>query len=77
MHLWRELRLRPLARVTIVMFQLLKIPMPKRFTSSAVLHRLLEWNMRTWLSPNANLLFFRHFHMGRRSWNSLREVLAA
>lgn len=55
---------RPLARVTIVMFQLLKIAMPKRFTSSALLHRLLEWNMRTWLSPNANLLIFRHFHLG-------------
>lgn len=55
---------RPLARVTIVMFQLLKILIPKRFTSSALLHRLLEWNMRTWLSPNANLLIFRHFHLG-------------
>jgi len=55
---------RPLARLTIVMFQLLKIVMPKRLTSSAVLHRLLEWNMRTWLSPNANLLIFRHFHLG-------------
>ena len=54
---------RPLARTTIVLFQLLKIVIPKRFTSSALLHRLLEWNMRTWLSPNANLLIFRHFHL--------------
>ena len=38
--------------------------MPKRFTSSALLHRLLEWNMRTWLSPNANTLIFRHFYLG-------------
>jgi hypothetical protein len=55
---------RPLARATIVVFQLLKIVIPNRFTSSAVLHRLLEWNMRIWLSPNANLLIFRHFHLG-------------
>ena len=55
---------RPLARATIVLFQLLKIVVPKRFTSSALLHRLLEWNMRTWLSPNANWLIFRHFHLG-------------
>lgn len=55
---------RPLARATIVAFQLLKIVLPKRFTSSALLHRLLEWNMRTWLSPQANLLIFRHFHLG-------------
>ena len=55
---------RPLARAAIVAFQLLKIVIPKRFTSSALLHRLLEWNMRTWLSPQANLLIFRHFHLG-------------
>jgi hypothetical protein len=55
---------RPLARATIVVFQLLKIVIPNRFTSSAILHRLLEWNMRIWLSPNANLLIFRHFHLG-------------
>ena len=55
---------RPLARATIVLFQLIKIVVPKRFTSSALLHRLLEWNMRTWLSPNANTLIFRHFYLG-------------
>jgi hypothetical protein len=55
---------RPLARATIVLIQLVKIVMPKRFTSSALLHRLLEWNMRTWLSPNANTLIFRHFYLG-------------
>jgi hypothetical protein len=55
---------RPLARATIVLFQLIKLVVPKRFTSSALLHRLLEWNMRTWLSPNANTLIFRHFYLG-------------
>jgi hypothetical protein len=55
---------RPLARTTIVLFQLLKIVMPNRFTSPVILHRLLEWNMRTWLSPNANKLIFRHFYLG-------------
>jgi hypothetical protein len=55
---------RPLARATIVLFQLIKLVVPKRFTSSALLHRLLEWNMRTWLSPNANALIFRHFYLG-------------
>ena len=55
---------RPLARATIVLFQLIKVVIPKRFTSSALLHRLLEWNMRTWLSPNANTLIFRHFYLG-------------
>lgn len=56
--------IRPLARAIIVLLQIIKIVMPKRLTSSALLHRLLEWNMRTWLSPQANLLIFRHFHLG-------------
>jgi hypothetical protein len=55
---------RPLARSLIVLFQLLKIVLPKAFTSSRVLHRLLEWNMRTWVSRNANILIFRHFYLG-------------
>ncbi len=55
---------RPLARAMIVVLQLVKLAVPKRFTSSALLHRLLEWNMRTWLSPNANTLIFRHFYLG-------------
>jgi hypothetical protein len=55
---------RPLARAMIVLLQLIKLAVPKRFTSSTLLHRLLEWNMRTWLSPNANTLIFRHFYLG-------------
>jgi uncharacterized protein DUF6999 len=55
---------RPLARTVIVLIQLLKIAMPKAFTSSRLLHRLLEWNMRTWVSRNANTLIFRHFYLG-------------
>lgn len=54
---------RPFARVLIVVFQLVKLVLP-RFESSTALHRLLEWNMKTFLSPNANLLIMRHFHLG-------------
>ena len=54
---------RPFARFFIVLFQLLKIVLPS-FQSSTVLHRLLEWNMKTFMSPNANLLIMRHFHLG-------------
>jgi hypothetical protein len=32
--------------------------------SSTLLHRLLEWNMKTFMSPHANLLVMRHFHLG-------------
>jgi hypothetical protein len=55
---------RPLARAMIVLFQMIRIFVPRAFRSSALLHRILEWNMRTWLSPSANRLIFRHFHLG-------------
>lgn len=48
----------------MVLIQLAKFVLPKRFASSTLLHRFLEWSMRTWLSPNANTLIFRHFYLG-------------
>jgi hypothetical protein len=54
---------RPFARSLIVLFQLVKIATP-HLASSPLLHRLLEWNMKTFMSPNANLLVMRHFHLG-------------
>ncbi|MCD9026946.1 hypothetical protein LDO26_01785 [Luteimonas sp. BDR2-5] len=55
---------RPLARLSIVMIQLLKIVLPKRFTSSKWLHRTIVWGMATFVSPEANWLILRHFHLG-------------
>lgn len=55
---------RPLARAAIVVIQLLKIAIPNRCTSSRLLHRLLAWGLRTWVSPEANELILRHFHLG-------------
>ncbi|TWI03777.1 hypothetical protein IP90_01592 [Luteimonas cucumeris] len=55
---------RPLARLAIVLIQLLKIVMPKSLTSSPVLHRLIVWGMKTFVRPEANWLILRHFHLG-------------
>ncbi len=55
---------RPLARLSIVLIQLLKIVLPKRFTSSKWLHRTIVWGMTTFVSPEANWLILRHFHLG-------------
>jgi hypothetical protein len=55
---------RPLARTFIILFQLVRIVLPRSFASSTVLHWLLEWNMRRFVSRNANVLIFRHFHLG-------------
>jgi len=55
---------RPLARATIVLFQLVKIVLPTAFTSSRLLHRLLAWALQTFVRPEANWLILRHFHIG-------------
>ena len=55
---------RPLARATIVLFQLLKTLLPAAFTSSGLLHRLLAWALRSFVRPEANWLILRHFHIG-------------
>ncbi|MBB6095387.1 hypothetical protein HNQ60_004277 [Povalibacter uvarum] len=60
---------RPFARAAVVLCQCARIVLPRALTSSRLLHRLLEWNMRTWLSPQANTLIFRHFHLGSEILN--------
>jgi hypothetical protein len=55
---------RPLARLAIVFIQLLKVVIPNRFTSSKVLHRLIYWGLKYFVSPEANFLILRHFHIG-------------
>jgi hypothetical protein len=56
--------IRPLARLAIIVFQIMKLFVSNRFTSSKLLHRLLSWGLRTWVSPEANYLILRHFHVG-------------
>jgi hypothetical protein len=47
----------------MIVFQLVKIVLP-RFQASKLLHYSLEWLMKTFLTPQANLLIMRHFHIG-------------
>lgn len=54
---------RPFARLMMVLVQLIKIVLP-HFQASKLLHYLLEWLMKTFLTPQANLLIMRHFHIG-------------
>ena len=54
---------RPLVRLAMMLVQLFKLVTP-HLQSSTLLHRVLEWNMKTFLSPHANLLIMRHFHLG-------------
>lgn len=56
--------IRPLARLTIILVQLVRIVIPNGLTSSRCLHALIVWGMKYFLSPEANYLIFRHFHIG-------------
>lgn len=56
--------IRPMARLAIIVIQVMKVFIPNKLTSSRLLHQLLVWGLRTWASPEANLLILRHFHLG-------------
>jgi hypothetical protein len=55
--------IRPCAKLTIIIFQVLKIVIPNRFTSSRILHRLIYWGLDHFVRPDANYLVLRHFHV--------------
>ena len=55
---------RPIARLTIIAIQLIKIVLPDAFTSSSVLHRFLQWSLQRFVTPTGNWLILRHFHLG-------------
>ena len=56
--------LRPLARAAIVLFQVFKVFVPRNWSHSRLLHRLLAWGLKRFVSPEANWLILRHFHLG-------------
>lgn len=55
---------RPLARLTIVLLQVIKTIIPNWLTSSKLLHRLLAWALSIFATPEANWLILRHFWIG-------------
>jgi hypothetical protein len=55
---------RPLARLAMIVIQLLKVLMPRRMTSSRLLHKLIHWALRTFVAPESNFLILRHFNIG-------------
>ena len=56
--------LRPLARAFIVLIQVVKTFVPRRWSHSKLLHRILAWGLKRFVSPEANWLILRHFHLG-------------
>jgi len=60
--------LMPIVRLwsQVVMFfiHIIKFISPKFLNSSKMLHLILSWGLKHFVSPSANLLIFRHFHVG-------------
>lgn len=52
------------SKITMFFVHIFKFFFPKILNSSKILHRILSWGLRKWVSPEANLLIFRHFHAG-------------
>jgi len=55
---------RPLARLIIVLLQVIKTIIPNWLTSSPILHRFLAWALSKFATPEANWLILRHFWIG-------------
>ncbi|MBH5318580.1 hypothetical protein I6N90_12315 [Paenibacillus sp. GSMTC-2017] len=68
--------LRPFARLLIILLQLYKSIVPNAFTSSKVLHRVLYWGMKTFVSPSANYMILRHFYLGSEVLQFIRDNVA-
>lgn len=52
------------SKVAMFFIHVFKFFFPKLINSSKALHRILAWGLKRFVSPDANLLIFRHFHIG-------------
>ncbi|MDF2455320.1 MAG: Conserved hypothetical rane protein [Cytophagaceae bacterium] len=52
------------SKITMFLIHLFKFFFPNLINSSKILHRILAWGLKRFVSPDANLLIFRHFHVG-------------
>jgi len=52
------------SKISMFFIHIFKFFFPRLFDSSKMLHRILAWGLKRFVSPDANLLIFRHFHVG-------------
>lgn len=67
---------RPIARLSIILVQLVRIVIPNKLTSTKMLHKTISWGMRTFVRPDANYLILRHFHIGTQIIKFLGDNVA-
>ncbi|MDE1462071.1 DUF6999 family protein [Spartinivicinus poritis] len=56
--------IRPLARLMIIVVQLLRMVIPSKWSSSKVLHYTIYWGLKHFVKRDANYLILRHFNIG-------------
>jgi len=56
--------IRPAAKLSMMLIQVVKIFVPNWLTSSRILHRTIYRGLRRFVRPDANYLILRHFHIG-------------
>lgn len=55
---------RPMARMFIIVIQIVKALSPVDWRASKTLHKLIVWGLKNFVTPEANALILRHFHVG-------------
>lgn len=55
---------RPISRLMIILIQVFKAFSPIDWRASKFLHRLIVWGLKNFVTPEANALILRHFHVG-------------
>ena len=66
---------RPFARLSIILVQMIRLVIPNRLTSPRALHAIIVWGMKYFVSAEANYLIFRHFHIGSQILRFLADNL--
>ncbi len=52
------------SKLSMFFIHIFKYFIPNLLNSSKMLHKILAWGLKHFVSPDANLLIFRHFHVG-------------
>jgi hypothetical protein len=55
---------RPVARLMIILVQIVKAISPVDWRASKFLHKLIVWGLKTFVRADANTMILRHFHVG-------------
>lgn len=52
------------SKILMFLIHVFKFFFPNLINSSKILHKILSWGLKYFVSKDANLLIFRHFHVG-------------